>query len=59
MKFIYFQILKGTELQISTLNALRLMGYTNEDLTAHGLRATFKTVCKEHQEDYKLSNEYV
>ncbi len=40
-------------------NALRLMGYTNEDLTAHGLRATFKTVCKEHQEDYKLSNEYV
>ncbi len=40
-------------------NALRLMGYKNEDLTAHGLRATFKTICKEHQEDYKLSNEYV
>ncbi len=39
-------------------NALHLLGYKDKQ-TAHGLRATFKTVCKEHQEDYKLSNEYV
>lgn len=43
----------------TTRNAIRLMGYTNEQQTAHGLRAMFKTVCKEHQEEHKLSNEFV
>jgi integrase len=40
-------------------NALRKMGYTKEEQTAHGFRAMFKTVCKEHQEEFKISNEFV
>jgi len=47
-------------------NALRVMGYTKEQQTAHGLRAMFKTVCKENQEkvidenNHKiLENEFV
>jgi integrase len=40
-------------------NALRLMGYTKEQQTAHGFRAMFKTVCKEHQEAHQLNNEFV
>lgn len=44
----------------NTVNtALRKMGFTKEEQTAHGLRAMFKTVCKEHQEEYKLNNEFV
>lgn len=39
--------------------ALRRMGYTNEQQTAHGFRAMFKTVCKEHQEEHNLNNEFV
>jgi integrase len=40
-------------------SALRTMGYTKEQQTAHGLRAMFKTVCKENQEEYNLKNEFV
>ena len=39
--------------------ALRLMNYTSEQQTAHGFRAMFKTVCKEHQEEHNLKNEFV
>jgi len=39
--------------------ALRLMGYTSEQQTAHGFRAMFKTVCKENQEEHNLNNEFV
>lgn len=39
--------------------ALRLMNYTSEQQTAHGFRAMFKTVCKEHQEEHNLINEFV
>jgi len=39
--------------------ALRRMGYTNEQQTAHGFRAMFKTICKENQEEYHLNNEFV
>lgn len=40
-------------------SALRRMGYTKEQQTAHGYRAMFKTVCKEHQESDNLKNEFV
>lgn len=40
-------------------NALRLMGYTKEQQTAHGFRAMFKTICKENQEIHNLNNEFV
>jgi integrase len=40
-------------------NAIRKMGFTNEQQTAHGMRAIFKTVCKENQEKYNLNNEFV
>ncbi|MDC7243343.1 MAG: tyrosine-type recombinase/integrase [Sphaerochaetaceae bacterium] len=40
-------------------SALRRMGYTKEQQTAHGFRAMFKTVCKEHQESDNLKNEFV
>lgn len=43
----------------TTNNALRLMGYTSEQQTAHGFRAMFKTICKENQEKHKLNNEFV
>lgn len=43
----------------TTRKALRNMGYTNEQQTAHGFRAMFKTVCKEHQEEHNLNNEFV
>ena len=39
--------------------ALRLMGYTNQEQTAHGFRAMFKTICKEYQESANLNNEFV
>ena len=39
--------------------ALRIMGHSKEQQTAHGLRAMFKTVCKEHQQSDNLSNEFV
>jgi integrase len=39
--------------------ALRAMGYSKEEQTAHGFRAMFKTVCKEHQESHHLNNEFV
>lgn len=39
--------------------ALRLMGYTKEEQTAHGFRAMFKSVCKENQEKHSLVNEFV
>lgn len=39
--------------------SLRIMGYTKEQQTAHGFRAMFKTVCKEHQESDNLNNEFV
>ena len=39
--------------------ALRVMGYTKEQQTAHGFRAMFKTVCKENQEEHNLKNEFV
>lgn len=39
--------------------ALRHMGYTEEQQTAHGFRAMFKTVCKEHQESHHINNEFV
>ena len=35
------------------------MGYTKEQQTAHGFRAMFKSVCKEHQESDNLKNEFV
>ncbi len=40
-------------------NAIRKMGFTKEQQTAHGMRAIFKTVCKENQEKYNLNNEFV
>lgn len=40
-------------------NALRVMKYSKEQQTAHGFRAMFKTVCKEHQEEFNLKNEFV
>lgn len=40
-------------------NAIRKMGFTNEQQTAHGMRAIFKTVCKENQEKHNLNNEFV
>ncbi len=40
-------------------NALRLMGYSKEQQTAHGFRAMFKTICKENQEEHNLNNEFV
>lgn len=39
--------------------ALRVMGYSKEQQTAHGFRAMFKTVCKEHQEEHNINNEFV
>ena len=39
--------------------ALRTMGHTKEQQTAHGLRAQFKTVTKDHQESDNLKNEFV
>ncbi len=44
----------------NTVNvAIRKMGFTNEEQTAHGMRAMFKTICKENQEKYNLKNEFV
>lgn len=44
----------------NTVNhALRKMGFTKEEQTAHGMRAMFKTVCKENQEEHNLKNEFV
>lgn len=44
----------------NTVNtALRRMGFTKEEQTAHGLRAMFKTVCKNNQSEHKLGNEFV
>lgn len=40
-------------------NAIRKMGFNKEQQTAHGIRAIFKTVCKENQEKYNLNNEFV
>jgi integrase len=40
-------------------NAIRKMGFTEEQQTAHGLRAMFKTVCKENQTKHNLNNEFV
>lgn len=49
-----------THMSNNTVNtALRKMGFTKEEQTAHGFRAMFKTVCKEHQEEYNLKNEFV
>jgi len=44
----------------NTVNtALRKMGFSNEEQTAHGLRAMFKTVCKDNQTKHNLKNEFV
>ena len=44
----------------NTVNtALRKMGFSNEEQTAHGLRAMFKTVCKDNQSKHNLKNEFV
>lgn len=40
-------------------SALRTLGYTKEQQTAHGFRAMFKTICKENQEKHNLNNEFV
>jgi integrase len=40
-------------------NAIRKMGFTKENQTAHGMRAMFKTVCKENQTKHNLINEFV
>lgn len=40
-------------------NSIRKMGFTKEQQTAHGMRAIFKTVCKENQEKHNLNNEFV
>jgi integrase len=40
-------------------NAIRKMGFSKEEQTAHGLRAMFKTICKENQEKHNLNNEFV
>jgi integrase len=53
---------KNTKKHMSenTVNvAIRKMGFTREQQTAHGIRAMFKTICKENQEKYNLNNEFV
>ena len=40
-------------------NAIRKMEFTKDQQTAHGLRAMFKTVCKENQTKHNLNNEFV
>lgn len=53
---------KNTKKHMSnnTVNvAIRKMGFTREQQTAHGMRAMFKTICKENQEKYNLKNEFV
>lgn len=50
----------NTHMSNNTLNhAIRKMGFVKEEQTAHGMRAMFKTVCKEHQEEHNLKNEFV
>jgi integrase len=50
----------NTHMSNNTVNhALRKMGFTKEEQTAHGMRAMFKTVCKENQEEHNLKNEFV
>lgn len=51
---------KGKHMSNNTVNnALRIIGYTNDEQTAHGLRATFKTICKKNQIQHNLPNEFV
>lgn len=51
---------KGKHMSNNTVNnAIRTIGYTKEEQTAHGLRATFKTVCKKNQLKHGLPNEFV
>lgn len=50
----------NTHMSNNTVNhAIRKMGFVKEEQTAHGMRAMFKTVCKEHQEEHNLKNEFV
>jgi integrase len=50
----------NTHMSNNTVNkALRKMGVTKEEQTAHGFRAMFKTICKENQEKHQLKNEFV
>jgi len=51
---------KAKYMSNNTVNkAIRTIGYTSEEQTAHGLRATFKTICKKNQVKHHLPNEFV
>ena len=39
--------------------SLRNMGYTNEDITPHGFRATFSTICHEKRAEHKQSSDII
>lgn len=52
--------INGRHMSSNTVNnAIRIIGYTKDEQTAHGLRATFKTICKRNQVKHNLPNEFV
>ena len=40
-------------------NALRKMGYTKEQIVAHGFRAMFSTICNDNVSEHKISYEFI
>ncbi|MCK9337753.1 MAG: tyrosine-type recombinase/integrase [Arcobacteraceae bacterium] len=50
----------GKHMSNNTVNqAIRRMGFSNTELTAHGLRAMFSTICNEYQKDHNFSSEII
>ncbi|WP_033915794.1 tyrosine-type recombinase/integrase [Campylobacter sputorum] len=44
----------------NTINsALRRMGYSKDELVAHGFRAMFSTFCYEYQHEHKITGETI
>ncbi|MGE4456231.1 MAG: tyrosine-type recombinase/integrase [Arcobacteraceae bacterium] len=50
----------GKHMSNNTVNqAIRRMGFSNTELTAHGLRAMFSTICNEYQKEHNISTEII
>lgn len=51
---------KNRHMSNNTVNqALRTMGYTSEQIVAHGFRAMFSTICNENISEHKINYEFI
>ncbi|MDR0579119.1 MAG: tyrosine-type recombinase/integrase [Campylobacteraceae bacterium] len=50
----------GRQMSDNAINsALRRMGYTKDEIVAHGFRAMFSTICNEHRDEHGLTYDII